>query len=314
METIVYRDGYPCKWEERGWKVRIWEAGGVVQAPGLKRAVARSGGSGQREVKVQPRRVLVRLTDEPQWFDCADSDGRELEIDVDLDELAERAARQRVRNAQRAKETCRHKVKQAGFSTMLTGTYRENMADFNRLRRDFAGFLRIMRRVVPGFRCVFSFEPQKRGAWHWHMATDRLPRTMQFQGAKVKSYAVATAVWRQVVGVDNGMVHVDQHLRTRAGSPGKYRPEASLARMAGYLAKYLTKDHGSGIFGRNRWGSTQGIDVPAWVTLEFDEAVPMIDVIAAAWECPEGHRVARHWLSSDKRTWVLYTEPEGPSG
>lgn len=314
MERIVYRDGYPCKWVDQGWKVRLWKSEGVERGPGLKRAVGGSEGSDQREIKVQRRRVLVRATDEPIWFENANEDGSERVLDLDLEALEERAERSRVRSGQRAKEGCRHKVKHAGFTTMLTGTYRENMQDFDRLRRDFGAFLRIMRREIPGFRAVYAFERQERGAWHFHLACDRLPRMMQFQGAKVKSYAVATAIWRRVVGADNGMVHVDQHLRTKVGTPGRYAERQSLARMAGYISKYLTKDHGEGLFGRNRWGSTQGLGVPGWVTLEFCEDVPLLDVLVMAWECPDNHRVARHWLSGDKRTWILYTEPLPASG
>jgi hypothetical protein len=62
------------------------------------------------------------------------------------------------------------------FRHMLTGTYRENMKDFDRMRRDFAAWLRKVRAVVPHFRSVWAFEPQKRGAWHFHATTDALPR------------------------------------------------------------------------------------------------------------------------------------------
>lgn len=63
----------------------------------------------------------------------------------------------------------------------------------------------------------------------------------------------------------------------------------SLAKMAAYVSKYLTKHHAEGLEGRRMWDSTQSLTPPKAITLEFPEG-PLADIISAAFECPPGHR------------------------
>jgi hypothetical protein len=63
----------------------------------------------------------------------------------------------------------------ADLRYMLTLTYRENIADYERTRGHVAAFLAHFKRVAPGFTYVGAPELQKRGAWHWHLLLrDRL--------------------------------------------------------------------------------------------------------------------------------------------
>lgn len=307
MEPIVYRNGIPCKAVKQGWKAKIWHSAGTPPPEGCKAPYGRSGGTGQRELVLSRRTVYVALTEEREPVAVADSLGRDFGVDVDLDALEQKALANRERSASRAKRNCRHKIKHAGFNSLLTGTYRENMEDFDRARRDFAAFLRKMRQVLPGFRAVYSFERQDRGAWHWHMACDRLPMLLQYKGVKVKSFDVARAVWRSVVGFNNGNVDVDGHRKRRKAHADQRK--GSLAALAGYVSKYLTKDYGEGLYGRNMWGSTQGLTPPPAMVLELPEC-SLLDAIQCAFEVLPGHRIAVHRICRFGNSWVLYTEPD----
>lgn len=292
-------------------------------------------GTGQREVRISRRLLVVPLdnSEERQFLATCDGLGQDFGVDIDVEELERRAEASRKKSQARAKRQCRHKIKHGGFRHMLTGTYRENMVDFDRLRKDWAAWLRKMHKVIPGFRCVHAFEPQKRGAWHFHCTVDALPRFLRYKGEKRPSYEVCTLLWHDVVGdvpyefvgplqpgsewppamVSGGTINVDGYTgkRTRKKQHADARA-FSLAKMAAYVSKYLTKDLDHGLRGRQMWGSTQGLTPPKATCIYLPEG-PIVDIISVAFEVPAGHRVARHWLSSFKDCWVLDTEPDLPA-
>lgn len=298
MDQIVNHKGYWCKKVPWGWKARHFYA----------------EATGQKETILWRNYLYI-----PQG-DIDDPDLKVNEIDQSgtlVDE--ERKERQRLANKAagqaRAKRKCRHRIKTHNLCQMLTGTYRENMEDFDRVHRDFAAWYRIMRRHIPGFRGVWAFEPQKRGAWHWHMATDRLPKWIDFEGGRVRSFELVRRIWLRVVGDDNGAVNVDGHNRTKFGTPAKRNRQQSLALIAGYVSKYLTKEVADRIDGRNMWGSTQKLETAPPFTMDIEE-MPMADVISALFSLPEGHRVVRHQCNKYGTFWLLYTEPDpaAPAG
>lgn len=306
MERYVVHKGIHCQVFEQGWRVKTWKA----------------EATGQHEFMAWKRRIYVPLGD---WDDPA---VKATEIDQSDTELekereAERKRRSAEKSAARAKRTCRHKIKSSQFSSLLTCTYRENMTDFDKMRTDWAAMLRKLQKAVPGFRSVYAFEPQERGAWHVHACIDRLPpwllvpeRVMTRDGAvvrhvRVRSWDYVRRLWRSIVGADNGNIDLDGHRRTRHGLPGKYRAAQSLAKLAGYVSKYLTKDYENGIPGRNRWGSTQGLGVAKPVTFDMPE-MPLFELVGLAFEVPDGHRIVSHRVGQFGKFWVMYTEPGEP--
>lgn len=296
MERYVVHKGVYCQVFEQGWRVKQWDC----------------PTTGQKELMAWKRKLYVPLDDydNPEVHAGPDID------QSDTEEEKARLERQRLigleRSAARAKRTCRHKVKSAAFTSLLTGTYRENMTDFDRARSDWAAMLRKLKRVIPGFRCVYAFEQQDRGAWHWHAAIDKLPTHLDIPGeGRVRSWDYLRRMWRGIVGRDNGNIDVDGHRRTRHGLPGKYRSAESLAKMAGYLSKYLTKEHAEGIPGRNKWGSTQGIEVSKPVVFDMPE-MPLAELVGLTFELADGHRIVRHRVGQFGKFWVLYTEPGEP--
>lgn len=307
MAQYVVHKGVYCQVSEVGWRVKKWH----------------SPVTGQGEFMAWRRKVYVPLGD----YD--DPLLRPFEVDqsgTELEKEQEEARRLRAlaKSAARAKRVCRHKIKSASFGSLLTCTYRENMTDFERVRADWASLLRKLQRVIPGFRAVYAFEPQERGAWHVHAAIDKLPPWITFtekvkaSGAagaryesrvcRVRSWDYVRRLWLGIVGAGNGNIDVDGHRKTRHGLPGKYRAAESLAKLAGYISKYLTKDHANGIPGRNRWGSTQGLEASKGVVFDMPE-MSLGALVGLAFELPDGHRIVRHQVGQFGKFWVLYTEP-----
>lgn len=152
-------------------------------------------------------------------------------------DLLDRAARNRERSAKRARTKVRRLCKARGLNTMLTLTYRENMVDRDRMARDFDVFMKRARRVIPDLQYVCVFEQQKRGAWHAHIAVPRVLSHYLHKGQLVKSYDLLRALWRAVVGLDNGNVDVARNRRVAR----------SAAKLAAYMSKYIGKGFESGL-------------------------------------------------------------------
>lgn len=301
MSNYVVHKGVYCQVHEYGWRFKQWT----------------NPDTGQTEHMAWKRRVYEPLGD---WDDpdirakVIDQSGTLLEQQRE----EERKRRALAKSAARAKRTCRLKIKSARMKSLLTCTYRENMKDFDRARKDFHAFLRKLKNIIPGFAAVYAFETQTRGAWHVHAAIRELPKwlvyTEKFTGkqVKVRSWDYIRRLWHSVVGKDNGNVDIDGHRKTRHGIPSKHRSAESLAKLAGYVSKYLTKDYGKGLEGRNRWGSTQGLDIPAPVVFDLPE-MPLVDLIDIAFALPEGHRVVNHNIGQFGKFWLLFTEAVSPS-
>lgn len=146
-------------------------------------------------------------------------------------ELLAKAAQNRERATRRARTKVRRLAKTKGLTTLLTLTYRENMVDRDRMQRDLDVFLKRVRRVIPGFQYVCVFERQKRGAWHAHLAVEKVLSHYLAGGKLVRIYDLLRSMWRAVVGGDNGNVDVSRNKRLAR----------SAAKLAAYLSKYIGK-------------------------------------------------------------------------
>lgn len=198
-------------------------------------------GNGHLEVMAHRPTVWV----EQDWSDFAVAQAKEAmdrcRAERDAVEHQQLMAR---KAAHRAKKRVRQLCKVMGVDTLLTLTYRANEGDLARCKSDLKEFVRRLRRVVPGFRAVCGFEQQERGAWHVHMACNRFDKEFSWQGAKVKSFNVIRAVWRSVTGERAGTINVQSRKRNSERSPAK---------IAAYIAKYITKDYVDGEKWSNRW-------------------------------------------------------------
>ena len=146
-------------------------------------------------------------------------------------QLLDKAAANRERSTRRARTMVRRLCKAKALDTMLTLTYRENVTDRAVIARHLDLAIKRIRRVIPGFQYVAVFERQKRGAWHAHLAVERVQSHYLHRGTLVRSYDLLRAIWRGVVGDLGGNVDVSRSKAARRSS----------ARIAAYLSKYIGK-------------------------------------------------------------------------
>ncbi|MBN9461587.1 MAG: hypothetical protein J0H00_10215 [Burkholderiales bacterium] len=184
-------------------------------------------------------RGSARLVDPGPWDEAFDLEAycawRDARIDFDR-----RRAEHRERAARRARVECAARLKAIKADRMLTLTYRECMTDRKRLARDWQEFVRRLRRyVVTGFQYVATHERQRRGAWHMHVAVSGR-----------QNYRLVRAVWRSVVGADNGNIDVRN----------PWREKKLRHKLAAYMGKYIAKNAEEGELGERRVWCSKGID------------------------------------------------------
>lgn len=127
-------------------------------------------------------------------------------------------------------------------STFVTLTYHSNMCDARRAKRDLRAFLKRIYRRYGNIPVLWKMEPQKRGAWHFHLICFDLPYI---------STADILQHWREVTG-EATITQV------------KIEPIASARKARSYVCKYLGKpliDHLLTYF------ALMLSKCPAWMTL-----------------------------------------------
>lgn len=241
-------------------------------------------GHGHVEALAQPRYAWEELgACSPSALEDAElarehvwSDGEWLPKKESPEELLDKAARNRERSARRARTQVRRLVKAKNLDTMLTLTYQENMTDRERMARDFDVFMKRVRRLLPEFEYVCVFEPQKRGAWHAHIAVQRIQSHYLYRGTLVKSYDLLRAMWRGVVGAGN--VDVSRAMRKRQRNIGK---------LAGYLSKYIAKGFDAGQQGDSYRASGTSLPKPivfrSLATDVLGAASELADLVMTFW-------------------------------
>lgn len=225
----------------------------------------------------------------------------------------ERREANRRRSARRATTKVRRLVKAAGMDSLLTLTYRVLQTDLALCKKHLKEFVRRMRRLIPGWQYIAAFEQQERGCWHVHMAIHKLPVSLPAtNGVKVKSYNIVRAVWRGVVGLDNG--NIDQSRR-------KAFSRRSSSKLASYLSKYMLKAFMDGDDWSNRYSSGGLGTLPAPERVRFT-GENFADLVALAYQevamhaCEIWTSLRRGWLDGVRdgppESFWITTGPEGP--
>lgn len=211
------------------------------------------------------------------------------------------------RAAKRAKKRVRQLCKVMGADTMLTLTYRANVTDLELCKQHLKAFNRRMLRILPHFRFVAAFEQQERGAWHVHMACERIPQSVPLRGAKplhghlqpkVKSYMAIRAIWRSVTKELGGTINVANTKRNSQRSP---------ARIAQYIAGYIIKGFKEGALHSNRWTKYGAFDVPPPV--QMGTVSNALDAVRVAYGfLSDSHDIVLERLDKWKDWFVLHAE------
>lgn len=217
------------------------------------------------------------------------------------EDQADADAKNRERAARRARTQVRRLCKTMLADTLLTLTYRANETDLDRVKADLKEYVRRVRRVIPEFMAVACFETQKRGAWHVHLATAKIPAVLRpvSGSGDFRSFNVLRSIWHSVVGDRGGNVDLSRRKR---------HSRKSAAEVAAYISKYIGKAFEEGMDkGRNRW--TKFGDVVCPDALEGPECPDMLSALRLAFEyLSEGHAVARMALDHFKEWFYLAAE------
>lgn len=152
------------------------------------------------------------------------------------EELEKKAQENQARSIRRARQQVRWKLKQIQADHMITLSYRENMQDIERLKKDWKEFVRLVHAKFPEWRFVAVREYQERGALHLHIGV---------HGRQDIKYL--RRCWYRVLGapVDAsgeeapGQIDVSGPNRRWGGEGRGYRWKSD--KLAGYLTKYLHK-------------------------------------------------------------------------
>lgn len=224
-------------------------------------------GNGHLEVVAMREQVWIEL----DWSPLAIEDYLAAVERHREETIAERQAQALAMAARRAAGRVRRLCKVMGADTMLTLTYKVNQTDLALCKKHLKEFVRRVSRKIKGFRAVCAFERQTRGAWHVHMAVERIAPLLGFRDTKVKSFNLLRSIWRSVVGDCGGNVDVANSKKQR-----------SPARIAAYLSKYLLKAFVEGGKGSNRWTKYGDVECPK--PLQFGRYQDMAAAVVAAFD------------------------------
>lgn len=236
-DTLYRRDENPYAFD-----FKIHDLGrGLVEAVSMPRHAWREVGACTAQALDDARAAAGHIRVDGEW----------VPHQLSRQELLDREAMNRERSARRARTQVRRLVKAMHLDTMLTLTYRENMVDRGRMARDLDVFIKRVRRALPSFQYVCVFERQKRGAWHAHLAVQRVQSHYMHKGVLVKSYDLLRAIWRAVVG--DGNIDISRAARKRQRDVGK---------LSQYLSKYIAKGFEEGQEGDSYRASGKALPKP----------------------------------------------------
>lgn len=303
MKKIITGFGDPIQLEgtynPTSWVVRIFEVNG-------HREISARNTIDWEEVPYKPE--LDLFPDQPSLKQLADAE--------------ERRQNALVKNAKRAMTMCRRVIKSEAFDELLTLTYRENQTDRALCKKHFSIWQKRMKRALGNFRFCASFEVQKRGAMHVHIATHKLPQHAVHKGVKIKAFELGTRIWRDVIGdypfhgplrpsevfpkVDNGLCFVGGITKN-----GGRRRNLSLAKMASYVSKYIMKDYEDSPEESNRYSRSNGVCLPKPHVVNLT-GLTQAELVELCFRCDSGDVIVSHSVNPLNGTYWLCTEPAPP--
>ncbi|MQQ99254.1 rolling circle replication-associated protein [Glaciimonas soli] len=186
--------------------------------------------------------------------------------------------------AARARQKVRLNCKAISADRMITLTYRENMQDVVRLKKDWDVFRRKMSKHKV-FHYVAVVEQQERGAFHIHIAVNGR-----------QSYHLVRSIWTRIVGTDEqGRVNGNIDVR----NPQRFGGQTKNARhkIAAYIAKYIAEEMTVREFNGKRYWASRGIVVPEKVAYQLPYGTDQWGAFAHALKlaCDRGIEGANVW-------------------
>lgn len=208
---------------------------------------------GRCEVSVMATNHMARMAAARRWMG---HDPKKMYVEEPTqDDIEKKHAENKARSIRRARQQVRWVCKTMQADHMITLTYRENMTDVERLKRDWKSFVKLVVARHPEWKYLAVREYQDRGALHLHIAT---------HGYQDLKYL--RKCWYKVLGAspnasgENTPGQVDvTGLKKRWGGK-EYKPSAD--KIAAYLTKYLHKCFDEAEASSKRYWSSKGIEKP----------------------------------------------------
>ena len=224
---------------------------GSDEAPFTGRAWVRTFPHGEVELLYRSGKAPGELERMNEWLSDAGIENRVKRLSppgfgtpaVDRFETPESNAERVLR---RAKQRLRWSVKAIGCDQMLTLTYRANETDYATTRRHLTRFLALCRKEWSTWQHVAAPERQQRGAWHWHLGVRGFVNYDKLRGFwwKAIGHRVGWSAEGKPILLDGGETPGNVQ-GVAAKTRGRRARCWSSDRLAGYLAKYLSKAVGA---------------------------------------------------------------------
>lgn len=160
------------------------------------------------------------------------------------------------RNVSRARQVVTDLIMQLQADRLITLTYRENMMDRERLKRDFKEFLRLVRKRYKEFSYVAVPEVQERGALHVHIASKGFIDVTFLRGCWYRALGGDVSDSRDTT---RGQVDITSPAQRRWGTEKGAWSSKLLAR---YLTKYLHKTFDETQAEKRRYWSARSVRRP----------------------------------------------------
>lgn len=218
------------------------------------------------------------------------------------------------RAVRRAKQHIRWMVCEMAADRLFTLTYRENVQDREKVKKDFQRFVRLVRKGWKGqeglseWKYVAVLERQDRGAFHIHCAVKGWQKVNFLR----KAWAKALGGTGDEQGENTlGNIDVTSPKKARWGTQLR---EWKSAKLASYLTKYLAKTFDEESQERKRYWHSKEVGVPLRERFMLT-AKTMVDAILQANEIlyfAYGRAInfARSWpVQLNDALWVSLEEP-----
>lgn len=210
---------------------------------------------GRIEASTQCIQAMKRMQLARSWLSFNPVKVRSEVVELSESELEKKAAESRAVSVRRARQKVRWLVKSLGADHMVTFSYRENMEDVERLKVDWAKFVRLFKAKYPDWKFVAVREYQDRGALHLHVATKGKQDIKYLR----KCWYIALGASPDATGEDTpGQIDVTGPKRHWGSGGYIWRPD----KLSGYLTKYLHKAFDIEAKGAKRYWHSKSIDKP----------------------------------------------------
>ena len=177
--------------------------------------------------------------------------------DIDIERMESNARADSIeRSIRRARQQVRWHCRMLAVDHLATLTYRENVEDVERLKRDWKEFVRRVRLVKPDWQFVAVRERQDRGALHLHVAVHGR-----------QDLGLLRRCWYQALGGTGRESGEDTPGQIDVRGPskrfGSRTQDWKINKLTGYMCKYMHKAFEElESKGAKRYWNSRGIEQP----------------------------------------------------